>query len=99
MRVNAEIIDIPCYPSWAITMLQYEFTEPERLALAYIVRREIDTNRYPLVPQLDVDELAEIAIELRRPHISLRIDSAKGVDFPIGNLQPCRVDNSDFCFT
>jgi hypothetical protein len=63
------------------------------------MRREIETNRYPLVPRLDVDELAEIAIELRRPHISLRLDFAKGVNFPIGNLQPCRIDNSDFGFT
>jgi hypothetical protein len=25
-----------------------DLTEPERLALAYIARREIETNRYPL---------------------------------------------------
>jgi hypothetical protein len=30
-----------------------DLTEPERLALAYVARREIETNRYPLVPQLE----------------------------------------------
>jgi hypothetical protein len=30
-----------------------DLTEPERLALAYVARREIETNRYPLAPQLE----------------------------------------------
>jgi hypothetical protein len=30
-----------------------DLTEPERLALAYVARREIETNRYPPAPQLE----------------------------------------------
>jgi hypothetical protein len=30
-----------------------DLTEPERLALAYVARREIEPNRYPLAPQLE----------------------------------------------
>ena len=29
-----------------------DLTEPERLALAYLARREIETNRYVAAPQL-----------------------------------------------
>jgi hypothetical protein len=30
-----------------------DLTEPERLAIAYVARREIETNRYPMAPQLE----------------------------------------------
>lgn len=31
----------------------FEFDEPERLALAYVAAQELRTNRYPLSPQLE----------------------------------------------